>query len=750
MTRGRWFALALSLVGLIAVLGVALPRPRSVVPADAEPRLFSGERAVLVLARLLADQRPHPTGSPANRAVRERLEAELGRLGLEFRVQRGTSCGQYGICANVENVIAEIPGEIRQPAIALAAHYDSVPAGPGAADDGAGVAAMLEIARALRASEPLPRSVIFVFTDGEEMGLLGARWLVKDSELVRRLGVIVNLEGRGVSGPSLMFETSTPNDGLVSAFASAASRPVTSSGFYAVYKQLPNDTDLTIFRRAGIAGVNFAFIGGTAHYHTPSDDLAHLSRASLQHQGEQALSLVRELAGSAALPPLRHSTVFFDWFGRAVLSCTVPLFRALSFVLVVLGVALWFRLSRRDARRRRAASYALLSCISAIALAAALASLLDAGLRLRGSLDQPWPANARVILLAAEVAALLGLTSTGALLGRRFELDTGFLGFWLLELGMTAISAWLLPEAGYLFFVPALAATLLATLFLTSNVHAAEIAVTGAAVAQTLVWAPVAGLAFDALGVAVPALCAALGALVGLPLLAFVAALSPVLRQRLTAGVGFLALISGAVALAGDARSAEAPARVSIAHQLDLDSGKARWLLDAVRVPPELAAIAAFNSNGEEDFPWFGGGLLARFQAPAPALSRPSPRAELMSEKLVNGGRELELSFSAGEAGALALNVGFPADVSSHFAVDGEPATPVVSRGRAVLGLLSPAAGGVRVRLRVAGSSPIPVLVAECASGLPPEGRALAARRNGPSSASQTGDISITSRSFRF
>ena len=204
------------------------------------------------------------------------------------------------------------------------------------------------------------------------------------------------------------------------------------------------------------------------------------------------------------------------------------------------------------------------------------------------------------------------------------------------------------------------------------------------------------------------------------------------------------------MALAGDARSAEAPARVSIAHQLDLDNGKARWLLDAVRVPPELAALAAFSSNDGEDFPWFGGGLLARFEAPAPALSRPSPRAELMSEKLVNGGRELELSFSAGAAGALALNVGFPVDVSSEFAVDGEPATPVVSRGRATLVLFSPEARSVRVRLRVAGSNPITVLVAECASGLPPEGRSLAARRDGPSSASQTGDITITSRSFRF
>ena len=50
------------------------------------------------------------------------------------------------------------------------AHYDSVPFGPGAADDGAGVVTLLETARALKAGPPLKNDVIFLFTDGEEAG----------------------------------------------------------------------------------------------------------------------------------------------------------------------------------------------------------------------------------------------------------------------------------------------------------------------------------------------------------------------------------------------------------------------------------------------------------------------------------------------------------------------------------------------------------------------------------------------------
>ena len=52
--------------------------------------------------------------------------------------------------------------------------------------------------------------------------------------------------------------------------------PVTSSMFYEIYRTLPNDTDFTVFKRAGIPGVNFAYIENSQHYHRPQDNQANL------------------------------------------------------------------------------------------------------------------------------------------------------------------------------------------------------------------------------------------------------------------------------------------------------------------------------------------------------------------------------------------------------------------------------------------------------------------------------------------
>ena len=50
----------------------------------------------------------------------------------------------------MQNVVARLEGTEQGPAVLLAAHYDSVAAGPGASDDGTGAATVLEIARALK------------------------------------------------------------------------------------------------------------------------------------------------------------------------------------------------------------------------------------------------------------------------------------------------------------------------------------------------------------------------------------------------------------------------------------------------------------------------------------------------------------------------------------------------------------------------------------------------------------------------
>jgi len=745
----RFAALALLLFAASSVIGLLAPRPSRVLGIDADLDQFSAERAAATLSRLLGEQRAHPTGSAANAAVRQRLEAELRALGLEPRVLTGTSCGMYALCAVVENVVAELPGRLRTPAIALAAHYDSVAVGPGAADDGSGVAAMLEIARALRRGPPLERSLWLIFTDGEEMGLLGARALSAEREPLTKLGFVVNVEARGVRGPSLMFETSSPNDGLISAFAASAVRPVTSSAFYAVYKKLPNDTDLTIFRRQGLPGVNFAFLGGTAHYHTPQDDLAHLSRASLQHQGEQALSLVRELL-QRGVPVNQHDSVFFDVLTLGVVHTSVPVFRACALLLILAGATLWWRALGRGPAPAKRAGWSLLAAGAPILVAVVGAVPLHLTLVALGSLDQPWPANGPYVLGATGLTACCAVVVVAAF-ARRLDAQSSFLGLWALLLVLTALVTALMPEAAYLFFVPALVATLLGGLLATEYAERClPYAVLTTALANTVMWAPVVGLAYDALGVAVPPLNAALSALLVFPLLPLAATLAAPLRRTVARISAIAALLATVAAAAAPARSPEHPARVNLGHHTDLGTGKARWLLEATRVPPELAALVPFVSNAADGYPWYGAHLVAKFQAPAPAAPGPSPELTLEGESAEGEGRRLELSFTAGAPDALAVSLGFAAAAGVSVIVDGTPASSIEVGGRSVLGVVSPGRRKVRLTVQTRGRAPLELRIAEVVSGLPPSAKPLVAARDALSTASQTGDITAVSRDYTF
>src|SRR5579863_10108472 len=291
--------LALIAAAWLATLGAE--RTPAARPLDAAPTLFSGQRAREVLRGLVGDNVPHPMGSPANGALRARIVAALLRLGLTPEVQSGsTVCTPYGVCGMPINILARIQGSdaASDRAVLLCAHYDSVGAGPGASDNGSGVAALLEIARILQ-QLPRPRqSVILLFDDGEEVDLLGSHAFVDHHPWAATVSAAVNLDARGTSGPSLMFETGSANRWLMSLYSHAIARPLANSVYYAVYKLLPNDTDFTVFKAAGFQGFNFAFIGDVAHYHTPLDDTAHADSGSMQQQGDNALATLLALANA--------------------------------------------------------------------------------------------------------------------------------------------------------------------------------------------------------------------------------------------------------------------------------------------------------------------------------------------------------------------------------------------------------------------------------------------------------------------
>jgi hypothetical protein len=308
-----WAVLAAAL--LLAWVTAAPPSPQ---PVGAAPTAFSAERAMADV-RLLG-VRPHPPGSAEHARVRGLVVERLRSLGLAPQVQDAADLrdnDQGVIGANVHNVVAVLPGTDRSlPALALTAHYDSVPASPGAADDTAGVASILETVRALRARGPVARDVIVLITDGEETGLFGAIAFWRDQPLAKRIGLVVNLEARGSSGPAFMFETGPENAGAMGLYGRAVARPEASSLSGWVYDRMPNGTDFTIPKKLGVTGFNIAMIGTPFDYHSGSATPAHLDRRSLQHMGDQSLALADALARTVETPERGPDLVYSEVFGR--------------------------------------------------------------------------------------------------------------------------------------------------------------------------------------------------------------------------------------------------------------------------------------------------------------------------------------------------------------------------------------------------------------------------------------------------
>jgi hypothetical protein len=328
----KWWAILAAIAGAIVLAIIATTPPMPATLAASAPQ-FSATRAmadVAVIARA-----PHPTGSAEDAAVRAYLGARLQAMGLEVSMPTGTMSaaaakrlavwrGHPAPTPPLVNVVAVLPGQDRAlPAVLLMAHHDSVWGSPGAADDGAGVAAALETIRLIKAAGPQRRDLIVLFSDGEELGLEGARAFFANDPRRAHVGVIVNMETRGGGGRASMFETGSDNGAMMRLFAKAVHRPVSTSLSVFIYKKLPNSTDYTVAKKLGYPGFNFAFIGRPALYHSPLATPDALDQGALQDMGRQVLDLTRALLAAPTLPGTAPDRVFFDAFGLTLISYAV-------------------------------------------------------------------------------------------------------------------------------------------------------------------------------------------------------------------------------------------------------------------------------------------------------------------------------------------------------------------------------------------------------------------------------------------
>ncbi len=292
---------------------------------DASKIEFSTDRALVHVKEI--SKEPHGVGFPGHTKVRAYIISELKKLGLQTQTQEGYTVGDWANLTKATNILTRIKGRENGKALLVMSHYDSNPhSSLGASDAGSGVAIILESVRAFIAQNKQPKNdIIILITDAEELGLNGADLFVKEHPWLKDVGLVLNFEARGSGGPGIMWmESNRGNSNMVKEFIKAAPKyPVAYSLVYSVYKMLPNDTDLTVFREgADIDGFNFAFIDDHFDYHTKRDNYERLDRNTLAHQGSYLMPLLRHLSevDLGNIRSLRDSVYF-----------NVPFFKTISY-----------------------------------------------------------------------------------------------------------------------------------------------------------------------------------------------------------------------------------------------------------------------------------------------------------------------------------------------------------------------------------------------------------------------------------
>jgi hypothetical protein len=610
------------------------------------PASFSAERAMAHVEALAAG--PRLAGSAAHRAAREYIVTALresASIEAEVRVAAATST-RYGVpydAARVHNVVATIPGSDPSRRIVLTAHYDTVLTSPGAGDDAAGVATLLEAGRALAVEYGGAPEVTLLFTDAEEVGAVGAEAFLASGGLDPKRTTVLNFDARGTGGPCALIETAGDEGRLVRALARSGA-PVAAASLLPTLARLHGlGTDFRPFREAGAGGLNFAIVDGVARYHTPADAPKALDRESVRRQGEAAVALVRALGGGTEDDPGAVSYFTAPWAGLVVYPRFLDLVAA---ALATVLVAFWVVASvRRGDSSWAGLGASGLAAVAAVTLAAVachagwwLVRALGAGPA--PGLAEPYdpiPYRFAAVLLAAGTA--LGIVRSA----RRISVTapTGFLPvigvavLWGLVLG--------LPGAAYLLAVPLPFVALHAVASGGGRGRAVARAL-GAAAASlpvVLVWAPVPYFLLAGLRLSAAWAAGAAAAFAVLLCASVFERARFTVDGRFAAALIALAAVAAGVGVSRAGASPEMPRPVSVAYALDADAGR------AFRVSDRGSAGGPVDTMFPEELPlealprFFGEDGVFKRAAAAATREVPGPEVALVGDAAADGRREL-------------------------------------------------------------------------------------------------------------
>jgi hypothetical protein len=667
---------------LVAFFSIRTATPPKAISAEAADTVFSATRAMIHLNEIA--KAPHSIGTAEETAVRQHILSACRELGLETEVQEGTgvySFGGYIVSGKVHNILARMHGTASTKTLLIMGHYDSQPNTPGAGDDGSAVAGMLETARALKACAPLRNDLLFLFTDGEEAGLLGSAAFVADKEQREKIGLVMNFDNRGNSGISTTFEVNPDNGWVMNAYFHAADFPSANSFSYEVYKQLSNYTDYTPFKKEGITGLNSAFIEGYVNYHSMTDVPTRMDSGSIQQLGANMLSLAKYFGTTNLTKTKGNDVTYFNLAGPLVIHYPATM----NMGLVILTTILFILYVIRGLGKRRiswkgflsATGVFLLALILLILAAIALPKIYLAVYPLSGRFydNNSYNSASYFFLLTAICTAIFCWLYKMA--AKKISAESLFAGSWLLIILVMNLVYAAAPTAVYLFLFP--------MIFIFTVQHALlnhsagkpggvrEIAHLFSMLPAVLLFAPTVYFSFIAFGLDrmfIPVLLFSF--LLGMLLPVLVPVLVSYGKWIITLLI-CSAVIAAVVGHVTSSFTPEHPLQTNLWYRYDADSAKAIRISDFSSLDSWNKQF--FGSAHLQMIPESNDGERLRLVNPAPVTKLEPPQLRILIDTVSDGKRKLVLNlFSQRDAISMQVFISRSAALQ-HVWINGVPVT---------------------------------------------------------------------------
>ncbi|XP_068145512.1 endoplasmic reticulum metallopeptidase 1 [Drosophila tropicalis] len=314
-----------------------LPRPLTIEEEGKYPERFIAERAEKNLQSLV-ELGPRVVGSKQNEMGAVKIlstrmnkwrtdSSPIHDIEVDIQVASGAYVhwSMVNMYQSIQNIVVKVSpkGTNSTNYLLVNSHYDSVPAGPGAGDDGAMVANMMEVIRVLGKSKiPLKNPVVFLFNGAEENPLQASHAFITQHKWAKNCKALINLDSAGSGGREILFQSGPNHPWLMKSYRRAIKHPYASTMAEEMFQHnfIPSDTDFRIFRDHGaVPGLDMAYQYNGYVYHTSFDRAEIIPRGSFQNTGDNLLSLVRQISSAPELDDTsKYSeghTVYFDVMG---------------------------------------------------------------------------------------------------------------------------------------------------------------------------------------------------------------------------------------------------------------------------------------------------------------------------------------------------------------------------------------------------------------------------------------------------